>query len=138
MTPGQIATLIGAIVGVGGLFVTLLRARGESSSKSTELKQELDARIDARVDAQLTEAWKRITSLEGRSKTQDFIVSVLGSGFDALSGVIERVEPPPHILRWEAEAIRKAKEVRADDSLWPSTATPPKAEEPPLSTKKGA
>ncbi len=126
MTVGNIVALIGALVGVCGLITTLIKTRSNSMSQQGTIKQQLDQRIDDRVAVQLKTAWDRIDKLEERSQTQDYIVDTLGSGFDALSGVIERVEPVPHILRWEAEAIRKAKEVRADDSLWPTlTRRPP-------------
>lgn len=114
----------GGVAGAVAIVVAIIRTRGADKSAQLSGKQVLDAQIDARVEAQLKDAWSRIETLENDRDFQKSAVNVLGAGFDALSGYVERLTPAPPFSPWEQDAINRAKDLRADDSLWPTGRRP--------------
>lgn len=110
------ASVMVALIGAVALLV-VRRVRGPVTiqdlwKENRQLRTDLE-KTDAKVEA-----------LMRSQQTQITINRVMGEGFDALSGGVERMSVKPTFTPVEHDAISRARALRQDDLIW-ATLQPP-------------
>lgn len=113
---GPAATLAVAAIGALGLII-VRRLRGPVTV------QDLWAENRSLRD-DLTEVSRKVDQLVRNEQVQLGVNRIMGEGFDALSGYVERTSDEagikPAYTRAEHESIERARALRGDDAIWPT------------------
>jgi hypothetical protein len=117
IVPG--ATLLSAIIG-GVVLIIVRRSRGPVAiqdlwTENRLMRNEMTA-LAAKVDGLIADRASQLT-----------VNRIMGEGFDALSGYVERTTEQgmkPSYTPAEHTAIERARALRSDGAAWPSSARP--------------
>lgn len=133
MNQGNAAILAALITAlIGGAFLLIARRLKPPVTIQDVWKENRALRSDlALSDKRIDELAHKVDQLVKASETQLTVNRIMGEGFDALSGYVERTSggiKPAYTVE-EHDAIERAKALRNDDAIWNTASRHPKTKE---------
>jgi hypothetical protein len=133
MNQGNAAILAALITAlIGGAFLLIARRLKPPVTIQDVWKENRALRTDLmRAETRLDELAHKVERLLRASETQLTVNRIMGEGFDALSGYVERTSGgiKPAYTAEEHDAIERAKALRNDDAIWNTASRQPQTKE---------